>query len=53
MRKFSVEVIENDEGRISVQQHVPENENQRFNKAEVVGILSYVVQTMAAKIMGT
>ncbi len=52
MRKFSVEVIEDDQGRISVQQQVPENENQRFNKAEIVGVLTYVLQTMAAKIMG-
>jgi len=52
MRKFSVEVIENDDGRISVQQHVPENKKERFNKAEIIGILQYVVQTMAAKIMG-
>ncbi len=52
MRKFSVEVIENDDGRISVQQHVPENKKERFNKAEIIGILQYVVQTMASKIMG-
>jgi hypothetical protein len=52
MRYGWIEIYEDDAGVVSVQEKSPEQDDQRFNNAEVIGLLTQFIHSKITQMNG-